>query len=415
MDNKIKALWFSNVAFSDTKSNASGTWLHSMAEALIKTGSINLFNITHGKVKKLTQKKDSTIQQWLVPYTSSVLPDLTIIHQIQRVVEEIKPDVIHIWGLETYWGLLTARGYIKGNIILEIQGLKFAIEKHFYSGLNIVDIIDCIGIKELLRPFGSLIGQKYLFKKWGRFEREMLIMHTHISTQSDWVRANVQNVNYSATIYKTAIALRSEFVNAAKWEEVNCSPYQIFTSTSSIISYKGLHILLDSVAILKKKYPTVKLEIAGYVASGIRQDGYTKWLKKKIIKLGIYENVNWLGALDASQIVYHMKKANVVVVPSFVESYCLALDESLTVGIPTVVAYSGAMPELAVHEESALFFPPGDKEMCAYYIQKIFDNSLFAKQISYNAYQSKRINSQINVGDMQLSIYSNLINKTKDI
>lgn len=151
--------------------------------------------------------------------------------------------------------------------------------------------------------------------------------------------------------------------------------------------------------------------IAGNVITGLRQDGYSKWLKKRIKLLGIDENVTWLGSLDAANLILQMHKANVVVVPSFVESYCLAFDEALTVGVPTVVSFAGAMPELATHEKSALYFPPGDAVMCANAIEKVFLDCEYATELSWNAYSEKKIKTKSNVALSQLASYRKIIDE----
>lgn len=410
MNNKIKILWFCNVAFSDTKPNSSGTWLHSMADALIKTGKIKLYNITQAKIKSYTRQDYDSINQWLLPTDSlrrDGLPSVKTIKYIQKIVDDVKPDVIHIWGTENYWGLLTARGYIKGNTILEIQGLKFAIEKYFYSGLTLKNLIKCIRIKEIIKPSSSLFIQKYKFKSWGKFEKEMLQKHINISTQSDWVRAYVKNLNPNANIYRSYISIRQEFLESNKWDKSNCIPYQIFTSTSSIIPYKGLHILIYAISILKKQYPKTKLFIAGPISKGIRESGYSIFIKKLSKKLGIEDSVIWLGSLNGKEIIKEMHKANVVVVPSFIESYCLALDESLTLGVPTVVSYSGAMPEFSLNKGNVFYFPPNDEVMCANHIEKIFNKIEFEKENSNDLV--KRISLQNNACTNQLHIYTKLI------
>lgn len=412
MMEKIKVFWFCNAAFSNTKSNATGTWLYAMANALAGSGEIQLFNITQGPVKNATRQDYQSIRQWIIPYKSfkiNVLPSLRTIREIQAIVDDVKPDIIHIWGTERYWGLLTARGYLNGNIVLEIQGLMFVIEKYFYSGLSFLDIIKCFGINEFIKPTGSLFGQKYAFRRWGKFEKEMLMKHDIISTQSDWVRVHVKDVNPAAQLFKTSISLRSEFIEADRWDIDRCEPYHIFTSISSVVSYKGLHILLDATALLKKRYPQIRLLIAGPVLHGIWQGGYTKWLKKKIKLLSIDENVLWLGQLDAKNLVMQMHKANVVVIPSFVESYCVALDEALTVGVPTVATFAGAMPELAMHEKTALFFSPGDVAMCANAIGRFFEDRGFAKEISWNAYNEKRTKICPDIVSSQIAIYREII------
>ena len=291
---------------------------------------------------------------------------------------------------------------------MEIQGLKFVLHKYFYTGLSFKNIISCIGLKEIIKPKVSIISQKKSFKKWGDFEKEMLIKHKVISTQSDWVRSYVKNENNDAQIIRTSILLRKEFLMATKWDVNNCVQFRIFTIASGA-SYKGLHMLLDAVAVLKKKYPEVSLVIAGKVKKGVREGGYSKWLKKRTRELNIVENVNWVGSLDATNMVNQIHQANVVVIPSFLETYSLAFDESLTVGAPTVTSFSGALPELATHEKTTLFYPPGDAIMCASAIRKFFDNKIYASKISQNAYDEKKENHKIKIANSQLEIYKNFL------
>lgn len=413
MNKRLKILWFSNVTFSNSESNTTGTWLHAMSSALIKTGDIQLFNITQSNVKYSKRQDSQLINQWLVPFERSLnngLPKQRTIQEIKKIVEEIQPDIIHIWGTESYWGLLTTRGYLAGNVILDIQGLKYAYAKYFYSGLTLFDIVKCFRLKEFIKPSSSLVGLKLGFERWGKFEKEMLLKTEFISTQSDWVRAYVKNINCNVKLIKTQIALREEFLRATKWDIDRCVPYSIFTSaSSSSISYKGLHILFDAVGILKKRFPNVKLSIAGSLSSGLRKDGYSKWLQEKLKKNDIVENVIWLGSQDAENIVLLLQKSNVVVVPSFIETYCLALDEALTVGVPTVVSFSGAMPELAEHQKTAIFYPPGDIEMCANAIERFFISRDLALKISENAFNEKRSKDNKNIASSQVQIYKDVL------
>lgn len=413
MKESIKVLWFCNVKFSNSKSVATGSWLYSMSEALIETGEVELFNITEGSVDKVVRNDYGVLKQWVLPNNSikkNGLPSAKIVLEIQLIIKDIKPDIIHIWGTENYWGLLYARGFIKGNVLLEIQGLKYANAKYFYAGMSLLDIIRCFRLKEFIKPTSSLIGSKLRFKKWGKFEKEMILKCGYISTQSDWVRTYVSNINGKAKLIKTELPLRNEFLQANKWEVDKCCPLQIFTSTSGTsLSYKGLHILLDALTILKKRYPKINLHIAGSIVSGIRMDGYSKWLKDKISKNDLANNITWLGSLSANDIVFQMHRANVVVVPSFIETYCLALDEALTVGVPTVVSFSGAMPELAKHEESALFYPSGDIEMCANFIERLMNDKNLSMKISKNAYKSKENKNNTDIAVKQLKSYKTIL------
>lgn len=404
----MKVLWFCNVKLSEDKITETGSWLEAMADVLVKSGEVELYNITTGIIKQIEREDCSGVKQWIIPYTrlnDKGLPSVKIIKGIQNIVDKIKPDIIHIWGTENYWGLLTARGLIKGNVLLEIQGLTSQIKKYTYSGLSFKDLMYCIGIKELLRPSVSLISMRNQYEKWSVHEMEIIKKHSNISTQSDWVRSYIIRANPDATIYRTIMPIRKEFLKYAnKWSMTNCDKFSVYTSASSTLPFKGLSVLIDAIGLLKQSFPYIKLNIAGqFRKKGIRQEGYTKFIINKIKKLGLIDNVIWLGALNADKIVSKLIKSHVAVVPSFIESYSLALKESITVGVPVVASYAGAMPELGKGNKMVAYCPPGDSYMFALSIEKIFlDNYLDIEPLKKN---TETILKSMDVSDVQIEIY----------
>jgi glycosyltransferase involved in cell wall biosynthesis len=294
-----------------------------------------------------------------------------------------------------------------------MQGMLSQIQKYVYSGLSISDIVNCFGLKEILRPSGSLIGLKYRLGGLAKFESEIIKRHTYISTQSNWTKAHIHYCNPGAQIFSTRIPLRKEFLGGIRWDYSKCKKNTVFTSAASASSFKGLHILIEAIGLLKTSFPEIKLRIAGYIGKGIRQSGYTKFLKTRIKKLGIEKNVYWLGPLTAQEMVDNLLKAHVAVIPSFIESYCVALEEPLTIGVPCVASYAGAMPELAVHNESALYFPPGDSGICASYIEQIFVNHGLAQKLSDNSYSRKKVNTEIDISRVQVEIYNSVLGSNK--
>lgn len=408
----MKILWFSNRLFVDEKIKGSGTWLDSMAEILVKDDNIELFNITKGNTKEVTRIDYKKIQQWLLPNVKlqkNGLPPIKLTNQIIDIVESIKPDIIHIWGTESYWGLLTARGYIKGNVILEIQGLLSQIKNYFYAGLTPDEVFKCIGLKEILKPKSSIFAVKRLFNQNAKMEVEMIKKHSDISTQSDWVRAHISFLNPSTNLYKTKIPLRRKFIDSQKWSSNNITENTIFTSISSGLPYKGLHVLIEALGLLKNEFPKMKLMIAGHYGKGIRESGYEKLLKSKIRKFNLVKNVVWLGSLDEENIVNQLRNSHVAVFPSFIESYGVAVAESLALGVPTVVSYSGALPEQGVDEHSLLFYPAGDVFMCASKIKQVFIDNQLSENLSANAIRGSSKTSNQDIADLQIKIYKKII------
>ena len=76
----------------------------------------------------------------------------------------------------------------------------------------------------------------------------------HISYQSQWVKNYISFVNPSATLYPTKIMLRKAFIESQKWafHNVGDSPI-VFSTCSAAVTYKGMHIIIKAVALLKSK------------------------------------------------------------------------------------------------------------------------------------------------------------------
>lgn len=413
MSLKRKILWLSNCTFSEEKIKATGTWIIAMGEALIKTGEVELYNISYGNTKTIIRNDCQGINQWIIPNVktnSKGLPPQYIIDFIKGVEQEVNPDVIHIWGTESYWGMLSATNVFSKPVLLEIQGILSTCVSVFYGGLSNSELMGCVGLKEIILPQRLFYFRKQEFIKRSRIEKFIISNSPRIAVQSDWVKAHIKLENENAILFNAGILLRKEFYVAEPWKRSKNNEVIIFTSSSGSNMYKGLHVLLRAIAVLKKTIPTIKLHIGGRILfDKILQDGYSNWLVKEAKKLGIINNIEWLGSLTADEIIYQLQIASVFVVPSYVESYCLALAEAMIIGIPCVASYAGAMPELAEDKKSALFFPVGDYTTCASHIQQIVNDESIANHLSIKARASAfKKNNFIDNVKVQLAIYDTI-------
>jgi len=412
-------LWLCNRPLEETQDRRDGTWFTAMARALVESGKIRIAIVSQAKVKGITRRDFGDINQWVVPYESldrNGLPSGRTVDGIKQVANKINPDLIHVWGTENYWGLLTARGLLKAPSILEIQGLKYLCADVYYGGLSLIELIRHMGPLEILRPGSSLIFGKLRFKRWGKLEKEMILLHKNISTQSDWVRMHIKSLHPDCVLFETGIMLRKEFYSAKPWSpqgSCDLDAPSVFASSSGAVAYKGLHVLMKAIAILKKKYPRIVLNIAGDIMKeGIRKNCYTRWLRAESIKLGMLDNIHFLGPLDANGIIQQFYRSAVVVIPSFIETYSLALAEAMFLGVPAVVSNAGAMPELASDNKSALFFPIGDASACALQIERILSGQDLAEGLSQNAREvGLSRNNRRSVLKRQMEIYNDIFSK----
>ncbi|MFT3949343.1 MAG: glycosyltransferase [Agriterribacter sp.] len=411
-----KILWFSNCRLANTGMVSTGTWLFAMMEALLNTGKVKLYNVTQGNVNTVHREDWGEVGQWIIArqkINNSGLPSSSTINVLQQIEQEVQPDLIHIWGTESFWAMAGAKNFFKAPVLLDMQGILYAYAKVFYGGLTNGELLKSIGLKEILLPSRHLYFRKKAFEKRGINEKFVIKNTSFISVQSEWVEAHVISENPDCNIFRTGIILRKEFYTTKQWQYDETRSPVIFTSSSGSTSYKGLHILFRALAVLKQKFSSIKLRVAGTIIQQKKvQDGYTLWLLKLAKQLNISDNIEWLGPLNAEQIIQQFYAASVAVVPSVAETYCLALAEAMIVGVPCVVSYAGAMPELARHNESAMYFPAGDFMCCAWHIEKVIKQQRLAESLSEAARAKGLVrNDPEYIANNQLKIYDEIIDK----
>ena len=387
----MKVLWLCCARFSDAKIKTTGSWLQPLAEKLQTSGEVEVVNVTFGQAEKTMTEVAKGIRQYVLPAPHSkhdgMIPPADFCKQLTAIEEAEAPDLIHIWGTESIWGSAYLQGAFKTKAFVDIQGLLSSYYYYYYGGLSFTDILRSVHLKECILPWRSLFNKRQVFKKRGEVEIEFLKHIDHVSYQSEWVRRHVSLINPQAKFIKTGIMLRQAFYEAKPWtyHDNGDSPV-IFTSASGSIPYKGIQILFRAVALLKAKYPKVRLHVAGNMAIGnLLQDGFSIFIKQLVKRLGIEENVVFLGPLDENQIIDQLQTVNVCVVPSFVETYCLAFAEAMMVGTPTIASYAGAMPELAEDKKESLFYNSLDFQALACMIDEVYQDKSLATTLSVNA------------------------------
>lgn len=409
----MRVLWFSNCELAATTSKGSGSWLYAMSGLL--ASDIELYNITEADVSEIIYNEYNGIKEYVLPLfrLRNGIPSIENIEKICQIIDEVSPDLIHIWGIEKYWALLFARGYVKKNPILEIQGLLSACSDVYWAGLTPWEIIKTIGLKEFLKPSSSLCFRKRKVEARAKFENEALSKLRVFSTQSQWTRDQISFINHNAQLYETKRPVRREFLTFDKWLKPSNNNLIVFTSLSYYEPFKGMHILLKAIRELKKKYADITLKVAGpdiTKLSIIRTGGYEKLLLSFISKYDLKDNVVFLGRLNAEELVGELKNSNVFVNPSFVESFSASTAEALCLGVPTVISYAGAMPEFTEELQTALCYSPMDYKSCAAKIESLFTDSELSRRLSCNSIELLRRKCLDEyVQKVQLSIYEDFL------
>ncbi len=379
----MRALWFSNCPLAAEDAGSSGTWLDAMGKLLGQSGEVRLSVIAHGVVKEVKRQDIAGVRQYVIPIQRpgrSGLPRAELVSQITRLCKECRPDLVHVWGTESYWGLLTARKYIAAPTLITLQGLRYSVSPVYFGGMSSSERKAATAPRDIAR---WLLGRDPAagHRRWARHEVEILRAHRWACVQTPWQEAHLRVHRPDAVVDRIDLPLRPAFYEASGWRAP--SGRRIFCSAAWGQPYKGLHTAIRALALVKRRHPDVELRIAGVDANrGLRGDGYRRWLQTEVDRLGLGDQVHWLGPLPAARIVEELAASAMMVIPTFVESYCMALAEAMFLGTPTVVSFTGGTSFLGSDNETCLMFPPGDEAMCAYQMERLLADADLAWNIS---------------------------------
>ncbi len=408
----MRVLWLCNRPLNDADTGSTGTWLGAMAQGLLDSGAVELGIIAPGPVRQFTRQDYHQVNQWLLPTGYKLgpngLPPASLVQAILEAIKEFHPGLIHIWGTEAFWGLLSARGLLTYPTLLEMQGMKGQIAKVFYGGLTWSEQFHCIGIKELLKR-RTMRADRRDFTRWGLWEEEMFRGHQFVGVQTPWLASHVKAINPNACLLHNDFSLRQAFDVAEGW--LGLSRNTVFCTASYASPFKGLHVAVRAFGILKKRIPDARMRVAGaHQRPGIRQDGYMRWINRMIYQLKLDGAIEWLGPLNADQIVTELKNAAATVIPTYIEGYGLAIAEAMRIGTPALIAYAGGTGYLGKDEESCLFFPPGDEAMCAYQLERLLTDEALAKRLSRESRKVAAVrNNRQRIVQRQLEIYRQVL------
>lgn len=392
---------------------ASGGWMEAAAENLLKQyNDIELAIVSTWN--KTTSGEVDNMKYYTIPadiYTRKKEEREAIWNNI---INEFKPDIVHIHGTEFSHGLSYLKDIGGDNIVISIQGLVSIIERYQLAGITKKDIWRNITIHEILTK--SLLGLKKRYKTKTENEREYIRNARYVIGRTLWDKMHTKNINPNITYFHCNETLRNSFYNN-EWKEDKCTPHTIFFSQAST-PLKGLHILLKALPIIKREFPNVKVKVAGSsilrnenFKMRLRQSTYGKILGKLIEKYGIKDAVSFTGVLDEKGMAQEYLNANVFVCASSIENSSNSIGEAQILGVPCVCSYVGGTPSIVEDGKTGILYRFEEYEMLAQHIMEIFRNKELANKLSKKerVVALERHNAEKNTRDTY-EIYKQILN-----
>lgn len=414
----MKILWIVNMVLPDAakalgvRTSFSGSWLVDPLKKLSEDPDTELATMTYGYVKKPEVITVNGVRHYVFPGAGKRLlfTSKKTLADCRYVLEDFQPELIHIYGTEYSIGYSMLQVQPDVPVLLTIQGILTYICREYRAGLPGHTYHRLFTARELLRLKLPLFSEM-LFRKNAKRERWVVQNARYISGRTSHDRAFAAAMNPKAEYFRLNYNLREEFYSAEKWNVESCVPHTIFTGAATY-PLKSLHMLLEALALVKTRYPDVKLSVPGNHTTYRSSNGYERFLHRKIQKLGLQDNVEFIGRKSAEEMIGCLQKANVYVMPSAYETDSLSLCEAQMLGTPAISSLRGGSGDIIQDKFSGFCYNFTDYALLAERICQLFENRELCVQISENAKAQarQRHDREKNVQD-QLVLYRHLIEK----
>lgn len=421
-----KLLWVFHANILENGYLRAASWIEALYRSLTKEKGLDIVYVIPNRNVKQTRKTliNNETVGYYIPLRSRNICKVNKKTKIDisMIIKAEKPDIIQIFGTEFSVGLSTLYAAkelgLLNKTVIWLQGVCSLIEREYYSGLP-AKIIFGNSLRDFLRR-DNIRLQRRKFLKRGVNEQDMVRLARHIIGRTDWDKAWVRAISQETNYYHCDDILRSAFYSE-EWEAGKCDRYRIFMSQGDY-PIKGLHIAIKALAILTRNFPQTKLYIAGdnpisraNIRERLAESLYSKYLRKLIKKYKVEKNIVFTGRLSAEEMKRQYLKANVFLLPSFVENSPNSLGEAMLLGVPCVASNVGGVPSMILHKEEGFAYEKGSEILLAYYVEELFKDLELAEKIGKQARKRALIthNEAENV-EALFAIYSKICKEEND-
>jgi len=394
-DNKIKVLWFSNTSanadeYFNSELKGTGGWLKALDQELQK--HVDLHIAFYSREDKVFQYKQSYYYslKWKLSVFNKIKEryfgfvfDKEDLDRYLLIINEVKPDIIHIHGTENSFGCFIP--YVKIPVVVSIQGNITVCNQKFLSGFEKkylrVKARSFSSLKYFFFPRSFLQSFK-LFSKMHTRELNNIKYVNNIVGRTAWDRRITSIMAPNSIYYHNDEILRDSFYHH-KWLPIKTSKTILFTTNGNTI-YKGFETICEALYELNKLGLNCQWNVAGINSN----DLIVKLTKKKLKDKYPKEGLVLMGNLNEKELVAALLHANIYVMPSHIENSPNSLSEAMMLGMPCISTFVGGVGTLISDKVDGILIQSGDPWCMAGAILELINNQDYAIELGRNARQT---------------------------
>lgn len=396
---KMRVLWLSNCSgLYHNNSNYSGYhgggWISSLQKCVISQNEYTLGFAFTTPTPLNEQTKERTLYYPI--YTPPLSPirkiryyyggykqddshDLLL--KVLAVIEKFKPDIIHLFGLESTLAVILGNTSIP--IVVHVQGLLAPCSNAFFPvGINKFSFLFPPTISEWVFRNGFIFANNQI-KVRGRREIALFKKTNYFMGRTDWDWRLSRLLAPQSKYFHVDEVLRDIFYkHAGEWKHKEGRTKYIITSTISSTMYKGLDMILKTAALLKSE---TDLDFEWRVIGLSQQHRIVKYFEKSLDIISSEVSIKYMGIKDEVELCDILLDSNCYVHPSYIDNSPNSLCEAMLLGLPVLATFVGGVPTLLNYGKCGILVPANEAFELAYEIQQLLKDRKYAEALGEKA------------------------------
>lgn len=392
-----------------------GGWMASLEKELKKTPNIEIhvcfywdsvldaFEYNNVHYYPIYRKNTKTKLHRLINRLFFLQNDEKEIPQLLNVVNNVKPDIIHIHGIEENFGLL--QRYCTINAVISIQSILSPYLNKYYSGISYFSAFWNEGIKSKLLVNSAHYNYR-LTKRNALRELEIFHVTKNVIGRTNWDKRISRLLAPNSNYFVGNEILRESFYKS-RWNKNKFdSCFKIVTTMSGGL-YKGLETIVQTSQLLKQNnFNNFTWTVVGQSESSSISKLVKKWLEINFDEL----NIELVGLKTEKQLVDILVDSDVYCQVSHIENSPNSVCEAMILGMPIIGSFVGGTDSILENNIEGVLVQDGDSFSFAGAIiemSKSFDN---ARILANNGFirANDRHNAQ-NIVNELLRTYNNIL------
>jgi glycosyltransferase involved in cell wall biosynthesis len=392
----MKVLWFSNTPAlgadfinKDTAIKGTGGWMYALNKEIQDNVELSVAfhypypipNFEFEKTNYFPVYTGNIIVQNLEKRFLGKVYNQDYLKDYLKIIEEIKPDLIHIHGTENSFLCLLMNTKIP--IVISIQGNLTIYQHKFFSGFHgkyLNNKNEKITLKSIL------FGRQTFYKGFqnmtnmAKIEENHLKLAANIIGRTDWDCRISRVLAPNSQYFIGNEMLREGFYNELWDNKYAGGKIKLFTTNGNNY-YKGFETACHALALLHDLGLEVEWRVAGVSNSSL----ITKITRKHLGNNYPDSRLILLGALDENELINNLQQSHVYIMASHIENSPNNLCEAMILGMPCVATFAGGTASMLKDGAEGVLVQDGDPWVMAGAILELVNDNNKAVLFGKNA------------------------------